>query len=409
MRRADTLRAAAQALFENPARTLLTLLGVIIGVACVVSMAAIGAGAQHRVSEAIGAFGANVLVVNPGATNKDGVSSASGGEKSLTVADAEAIGALTTIREAAPTDFGKVQIVAKDRNWSTTVNGTNVGHFAIRQWKVATGRTFSREEESSAAKVAVLGAVAAERLFGAENPVGQIVRILNTPFTVIGVLKPKGAAFDGQDQDDVAFVPIAAAAVRLIGGANTVNHDAVAYILASARSSDWMEYAVDDITRLLRQRHARAGRADDFTVTTAAAALAAQDASTRTIALLLGAVALISLIVGGISIMNIMLVCVTERTPEIGLRLAVGARPRDIARQFLVEAVVLSAVGGVLGVALGAVAAALVATFLGWPVLIEPQTVIAAVGVAAAFGIAFGWYPARRASLLQPVAALRSR
>ncbi len=409
MRLVDTLRVAAQALVENPVRSLLTLLGVIIGVACVVSMAAIGAGAQQRVAEEIGSFGANVLIVNPGATRKDGVSSASGARKSLTEGDAEAIGALDTIRYAAPSDFGTVQIVAKDRNWSTTVNGTTTRHFAIRQWTIASGRLFSAEEEASAAKVAVIGATAAERLFGTEEPIGEIVRILNTPFTVIGVMAPKGVSFDGQNQDDVVFVPIAAAAVRLIGGANSVNHDAVAYILASARSSDWMRYAVDDVKALLRQRHDRETRDDDFTVTTASAALAAQESSTRTVALLLGSVAFFSLIVGGISIMNIMLVCVTERTSEIGLRLAIGARPRDIERQFLLEAVALSAIGGVFGVVLGSVAAVIVTRVLGWPVFIEPQMIALAVGLAAAFGVAFGWYPARRAAALQPVEALRSR
>ena len=409
MRLVDMLRVAAQALVENPVRTLLTLLGVVIGVACVVSMAAIGAGAQQRITEEIGSFGANVLIVNPGATNKDGVSSASGARKSLTEADARAIGELDTIRYAAPSDFGTVQIVAKDRNWSTTVNGTTTKHFAIRQWTIAAGRVFSVEEETSAAKVAVIGATAAERLFGTDDPIGQIVRILNTPFTVIGVMVPKGVSFDGQNQDDVVFVPISAAAVRLIGGANSVNHDAVAYILASARSSDWMSYAVDDVKALLRQRHDRETRDDDFTVTTASAALAAQESSTRTVALLLGSVALFSLIVGGISIMNIMLVCVTERTPEIGLRLAIGARPRDIERQFLIEAVALSAIGGVFGVVLGVIAAVLVTRVLGWPVFIAPEMIAVSVGLAAAFGVAFGWYPARRAAALQPVEALRSR
>jgi len=409
MRPWDALHAAALALVENPVRTLLTLLGVIIGVACVVSMAAIGAGAQQRISEEIGAFGANVLVVNPGATRKDGVSSATGDQKSLTLADAEAIAGLATTAAAAASDFGKVQVVAKNRNWSTTVNGTNVRHFAIRQWTIGSGRAFSPEEEVSAAKVAVIGATAAEHLFGADDPIGQVVRILNTPFTVIGVMKPKGMAFGGQDQDDVVFVPIAAAAVRLIGGANTVNHDAVAYILASARSSDWMGYAVDDVTRLLRQRHDRGTRDDDFTVTTASSALAAQESSTRTVALLLGSVALFSLLVGGISIMNIMLVCVTERTPEIGLRLAIAARPRDVAFQFLLEATALSALGGLVGVILGSVAAVIVTRVLGWPVLVRPEMVAAALGLAAAFGVGFGWYPAWRASLLQPVDALRAR
>jgi putative ABC transport system permease protein len=407
MKLSDTLSMATAALVGSPVRTLLTLLGIVIGVGCVVSMAAIGAGAQQRVAEQIRSFGANVLLINPGATNQKGVSGATGSRKSLTVGDAEAIGRLSTVENAAPSDFGTVQIVAKDRNWSTTVNGTTSRHFAIRQWGVASGRLFSPYEESSAAKVAVIGATAVERLFGSSDPIGQIVRILNTPFTIIGVLKTKGMSPSGENQDDVVFVPLAAAMVRLIGGANSVNHDAVAFILASARSSDWMPAAVEDIKALLRQRHQREGRDDDFTVTTAAAVLAAQQSSTRTIALLLGSIGAISLIVGGISIMNIMLVCVTERTPEIGLRLAIGARPRDIRRQFLLEAVALSSVGGVAGAVLGSVAAFFVTRVLGWPVLIQPAMVATAVALAAAFGVTFGWYPARRAAALQPVDALR--
>jgi putative ABC transport system permease protein len=407
MRLSDTLSMATTALVGSPVRSLLTLLGIIIGVGCVVSMAAIGAGAQQRVADQIRAFGANVLLINPGATNKDGVSGATGSRKSLTIGDAEAIAALPTVENAAPSDFGTVQVVAKNRNWSTTVNGTTSRHFVIREWGVASGRLFSPYEESSASKVAIIGATAAERLFGSGDPIGQIVRILNTPFTIIGVLKSKGMSPGGQDQDDVVFVPLKAAMVRLIGGANSVNHDAIAYILTSARSSDWITAAAEDIKDLLRQRHERQGRDDDFTVTTAAAALAAQQSSTRTIALLLGSVAAISLIVGGISIMNIMLVCVTERTSEIGLRLAIGARPRDIQRQFLLEAVALCSVGGVVGVILGSVAALSVTRVFGWPILIQPARVAAAVALAAAFGITFGWYPARRAATLQPVDALR--
>ncbi len=407
MRLSDTLSMATTALVGSPVRTLLTLLGIVIGVGCFVSMAAIGAGAQQRVADQIRAFGANVLLINPGATNEKGVSGKTGSRKSLTIGDAEAIGELPAIENAAPSDAGTVQVVAKNRNWSTTVNGTTSSHFPIREWGVASGRLFSPYEESSASKVAIIGATAAKRLFESGDPIGQIVRILNTPFTIIGVLKSKGMSPGGDDQDDVVFVPLEAAMVRLIGGANSVNHDAVAYILASARSSDWITAAVEDIKALLRQRHEREGRDDDFTVTTAAAALAAQQSSTQTIALLLGSVAAISLIVGGIGIMNIMLVCVTERTSEIGLRLAIGARPRDIRRQFLLEAVALSSVGGVVGVILGSVAALLVTRVFGWPVLIQPAMVAAAVALAAAFGVTFGWYPARRAAALQPVDALR--
>jgi putative ABC transport system permease protein len=407
MRLSDTLWMATSALVGNPVRTLLTLLGIVIGVGCVVSMAAIGAGAEAEVADQIRSFGANVLLINPGATKENGVSGASGSRRNLTAGDAEAIGQLATVAYVAPVVFGKVQVVAKNRNWSTTVNGTSLSHFAIREWDLSAGRMFSADEERTAAKVAIIGATTADRLFGTTDPIGQIVRVLNTPFTVVGLLKPKGTSAAGQDQDDVVFVPLAAAMTRLIGGANKVNHDAVDYILAGARSSELMAPAVEDIGDLLRHRHQRVGRGDDFTVTTAAAALAAAQSSTRTVALLLGSVAAISLIVGGISIMNIMLVCVTERTSEIGLRLAIGARPRDIRRQFMVEAAALSTAGGLVGVALGSASAWLVARTFGWPILIQPVTVAAAIVLAAGFGVTFGWYPARRASALQPVQALR--
>ena len=407
MRLSDTLSMATTALVGNPVRTLLTLLGILIGVGCVVSMAAIGAGAQAQVADQIRSFGTNVLLVNPGATKENGVSSASGSRRTLTVDDANAIGQLDTVAFAAPGVRGVVQVVARSRNWSTNINGTSVSYFAIREWEFTAGRMFSADEERTAAKVAIIGATAAERLFGATDPIGQIVRIMNTPFTVVGLLKPKGMSPEGRDQDDVIVVPIMAAMTRLIGGANKVNHDAVDYILAGARSGELMASAVEDIGDLLRQRHLRIGRDDDFTVTTAAAALAAAQSSTRTVALLLGSVAAISLIVGGISIMNIMLVCVTERTSEIGLRLAIGARPRDIRRQFLVEAAALSTAGGLAGVAVGSASAWLVARTFGWPVLIQPATIIAAILLAAGFGITFGWYPARRAATLQPVQALR--
>jgi putative ABC transport system permease protein len=407
MRLSDTLSMATTALVGNPVRTLLTLLGILIGVGCVVSMAAIGAGAQAQVADQIRSFGTNVLLINPGATKENGVSSASGSRRTLTVDDADAIGQLDTIAFAAPGVRGTVQVVAKSRNWSTNINGTSANYFAIREWEFTAGRMFSADEERTAAKVAIIGATAAERLFGATDPIGQIVRILNTPFTIVGLLKPKGMSPEGRDQDDVIVVPITAAMTRLIGGANKVNHDAVDYILAGARSSELMASAVGDIGDLLRRRHQRGGRDDDFTVTTAAAALAAAQSSTRTVALLLGSVAAISLIVGGISIMNIMLVCVTERTSEIGLRLAIGARPRDIRRQFLVEAAALSTAGGLAGVALGSASAWLVARTFGWPILIQPATIVAAIALATGFGVAFGWYPARRAATLQPVQALR--
>ena len=399
---------ALAALMGNPVRTLLTMLGVVIGVGCMVSMVAIGAGAQARVAEQIRAFGAHVLLVNPGAYNRNGARGAVGSRLTLTGEDARAIARLPSVALAAPSVFGAAQIVYGASNWSTTINGTLPDHFEIREWRLKVGRTFSQDDIQTAAKVAIIGSKTAEELFKTEEPVGKVVRILSTPFTVIGVLSEKGVNGSGQNQDDVAFVPISTATLRLIGSANSVNRDTVGYILASARSDADMASAITQIEELLRQRHRTRQVDDDFTVTTAAATMAAQEASTRTISILLGSIAAISLIVGGISIMNIMLVCVTERTSEIGLRLAVGARPRDIRRQFLLEAMALCGAGGILGVMLGYSAAFIIGTQFDWPILLQPEAAVAAVILAGGVGVFFGWYPARRAAALQPVAALKA-
>ncbi len=408
MKLADAIRMALAAIMGNPVRSLLTMLGVVIGVGCMVSMVAIGAGAQARVAEQIRAFGAHVLLVNPGANNRNGVRGAVGSRLTLTGEDARAIARLPSVALAAPSVFGVAQIVYGANNWSTTINGTVPDHFEIREWPLKAGRTFTQEDIQSAAKVAIIGSKAADELFKTEDAVGKGVRILSTPFTVIGVLSEKGVNGSGQNQDDVAFVPISTATLRLIGSANSVNRDTVGYILANARSDDAMASAITQIEDLLRQRHRTREGDDDFTVTTAAATMAAQEASTRTIAILLGSIAAVSLIVGGISIMNIMLVCVTERTPEIGLRLAVGARPKDIRRQFLMEAICLCSAGGVVGVGLGYAAACAVGARFDWPILLQPETAVAAIVLAGGVGTFFGWYPAHRAATLQPVAALKT-
>jgi len=399
---------ALAALMGNPLRTLLTMLGVMIGVGCVVSMVAIGAGAQSRVAEQIRAFGAHVLLVNPGANNRNGVRGAVGSRLTLTGEDARAIQRLPSVALAAPSVFGVAQMVYGANNWSTTINGTVPDHFEIREWPLKTGRPFSQDDIRSAAKVAIIGSKVAGELFKDEAPVGRVIRILSTPFTIIGVLSEKGVNGSGQNQDDVAFVPISTATLRLIGSANAVNRDTVGYILVSAQSDDAMMLATAHIEDLLRRRHHTRSGDDDFTVTTAAATMAAQEASTRTISILLGSIAAVSLIVGGISIMNIMLVSVTERTPEIGLRLAVGARPKDIRRQFLLEAICLCCAGGVIGVALGYAAACAVGARFAWPILLQPEAAVAAVVLAGGVGTFFGWYPACRAAKLQPVAALKA-
>jgi putative ABC transport system permease protein len=408
MKPLDYLALAWAAMRANPIRTFLTMLGIIIGVGSMVSMAAIGAGAQAQVQEQIRSFGANVLMINPSVRNQGGIRKAGNFRRQLTIDDAQEIAKLSSIRAAAPSVAGSAQVVYGGMNWATTVNGTTRDHFDIRGWRLASGRVFEPEEEGGAGKVVVLGSMVAQKLFGDDDPLGKVVRILNTPFVVIGVLREKGFAA-GQNQDDVIFVPLLTAMMRLIGSANAVNRDAVAFILASSKSDDSMDSAILDIDSLMRQRHQiEPGDENDFIVTTAASILAAQEASTRTIAILLGSIAGVSLIVGGISIMNIMLVSVTERTREIGLRLAIGARPRDVRKQFLLEAVVLCIVGGMVGVLLGGIMAFGVAKFVGWRVLLEPQVAAIAVAFAGMVGVFFGYYPAKQAARLQPVIALRS-
>lgn len=408
MRNVDALVMAAAALMANPVRTLLTMLGIVIGVGCVVCMVAIGAGAQARVAAQIRSFGANVILINPGAINKDGARGVGGARHTLSGGDAREIATLSSVAASAPSVFGTVQVVRGNQNWMTTVNGTTADHFDIREWRLKSGRMFSEEDDRAAGKVAILGSTTAEKLFDKEDAVGHVIRILGTPFSVIGVLVQKGASANGQSQDDVVFVPLATAIQRLVGSANMVNRDAVAYILASATSDKDIPEAIAEITTLLRQRHKiLPGQQDDFNVVSAASALAAQQESTRTISILLGSIAAVSLLVGGIGIMNIMLVCVTERTSEIGLRLAIGARPRDVQKQFLFEAVALCTAGGVIGVALGSAAAWAIASRFGWPILIQPWTAVMAVALASIVGVFFGYYPAKRASTLQPVIALK--
>ncbi len=408
MRTADALGMATEALAATPLRTLLAMLGIVIGVGCVVCMVGIGAGAQARVASQIRSFGANVLLINPAIKTKDGVRGADSPRGTLTADDSKAIAALSTVARSAASMFGTAQVVHGSRNWETTVNGTSPDYFDIREWRLKSGRMFVPGEEGTAAKAAILGSAVAGKLFEGEEPVGQIVRILNTPFSVIGTLEEKGASGNSQSQDDVVFVPLLTATRRLFGSASAVNRDAVAYIIASAKSDEAIPGAMREIASLLKRRHGvPANQDEDFAVTSAAAALSAQQESVRTISYLLGSIAAISLLVGGIGIMNIMLVCVTERTPEIGLRLAVGARPGDVQQQFLLEAAVLCTLGGALGAVFGWIAAWAIASSFDWPILIQPWTVVIAVVLSSAIGVFFGYYPAKRASGLQPVVALR--
>jgi len=406
----DSIGIAVAALWAHPLRSLLTMLGIIIGVAAVIAMVAVGAGAQVRVAEQIRTLGSNLLMVQPGSASRGGTRLAGGTRHTLTEDDAVAISEdVPGVLVAAPSVRGSSQIVNGNRNWSAVVNGTTPDYFIAREWSIGKGRAFSAHETGTAAKVALLGTSVAAALFPHAEPVGKTIRIADVPFDVVGVLAEKGADGSGRDQDDIVFVPISTAKLRLLGGAHTVNRGSLNYVLVKVADASRMDAVQAEISGLLRDRHRLAANAPaDFRVWNPAASLAAQHEATRTLSFLLAAIASISLVVGGISIMNIMLVSVTERTREIGVRLAVGARRRDIWRQFLVEAVILCLVGGAIGIALGIAGAAVLSKLAGWSVFIGPEAVAAAVASAAAVGIFFGFYPALRASRLQPMEALRS-
>lgn len=403
------LSIALGALLAHPMRSLLTMLGIIIGVSAVIAMVAVGAGAQTLVEEQIRTLGANLLMVEPGAAQAGGARLAGGTRHTLTEEDAAAIARqLPWVIATAPSVRGTAQAVNGNRNTSTVINGTSPDYFVAREWQAETGQIFSQQDVQTAAKVATLGDSVAKALFGEEDPIGRIIRIADVPFRVIGVLAAKGSSGSGQDQDDVVFVPISTAKLRLLGGANRVSRVSLNYILVKISDAEAGPTIQREIETLLRDRHRLyAGASNDFRVSTPAAAMAAQHESTRTMSTLLAAIASVSLIVGGISIMNIMLVSVTERTREIGLRLALGARRRDIRRQFLAEAAALSLIGGALGIVVGIVGAVLISKVAGWVVFIGPEAVIGAVIFAGTVGVFFGYYPAVKASKLDPIEALR--
>lgn len=401
-----------QSLRMNVLRTLLTMLGMIIGVAALITMLSVGSGAQATIMRQIDTLGANLLMVIPRA-ERDVNGSTGGGRvrpTQLTLYDVEMM--RTTIPEviaAAPALQGQVRLIYNNRNWATGLNGTTADYFFIRDWLLQAGRNFSRREEEGAGKVAIIGATVAERLFGQEDPIGREVRVLNAPMQIIGVLTEKGQSGSGKDQDDIVFVPYKTALLRLGADSRKIAPDSVSYILAKAASNEVVSSAKVAIDTSLRQQHRIASDVDaGFRVVDPVAAMLAQRGSARTIAWLLAAIASISLIVGGISIMNIMLVSVTERTREIGLRLSLGARRRDISRLFLAEALLICSVGGMIGVASGIGSSWLIASVLDWPTLILPSTVLFALMSSAAIGLFFGYFPARKAAGLLPAVALRS-
>ena len=408
MNTAAALRSAWRALASNALRSLLTMLGIVIGVAAVITMVAVGRGATDRVQEQMKGLGSNIMLVLPGGATAAGVRQGAQTRSRLTEEDATAIQVeVPEVQVAAPSSRTTAQVVANNTNWSTTIFGTNNGYLEAREWPLAAGRMFEEAELQGSAKVGLIGTTVAQELFGDADPIDQIVRIRTVPVKIVGVLGRKGQNSMGQDQDDIVVLPISTYRNRLQGG-SPGNVKRVWAINVKVREGQSMQVAEDNIRELLRQRFKVETSADDtFTIRNLSEILEAQEQSSRTMTLLLAAVAGISLLIGGIGIMNIMLVSVTERTREIGLRMAVGARGRDILVQFLIEAVTLSLLGGAAGVLLGAATTWSVGQWAGWQVSMTTASIALAVGFSAAVGIFFGFYPARRASLLQPITALR--
>jgi putative ABC transport system permease protein len=402
------VRIALRALRVNKLRSMLTMLGIIIGVGAVITMIAIGSGAQAQVEEQIKALGTNLIIVLPGSVTSGGVRMGAGSRSSLTEDDAYAMQReLADIQAAAPAVRGTGQVVYAGQNWSTVFYGVTPEYFEVRNWVIASGRGFQPADLSGAGKVVLLGETVARALFGDGDPIGQIVRVRKVPMEVIGVLERKGQSLQGQDQDDVILMPITTARNRVLGGTQAKLRS-VGTISVKVREGADMAHAEAEMRMLLRQRHRlQSGQDDDFTLRNLSEVLGAREESTRIMTLLLAAVASVSLVVGGIGIMNIMLVSVTERTREIGLRMAVGARGKDILSQFLVEAVTLALVGGMCGIALGVGGSYAIAHFAGWRTDLNVDAIILAVGFAAGVGVFFGFYPARKASRLLPIEALR--
>ena len=398
------LRIAIRALSRNKMRSALTMLGIIIGVGAVIAMVGVGQGASQQVQDQISAMGSNMLFVSSGTVNRGGLRLGWGQTKTLVYDDMKAIvQQAPAVKEAAPGSAATAQVVFGGDNWFTNIQGTEPQYFDIRSWSMQEGVSFTESDVTSAADVAVIGNTVRQNLFGADDPIGQTVRISNLPFKVVGVLSAKGqSAAMGQDQDDVIFVPITTLQKKLTG------EPWLRYIVVSAVSKDATYAAQEEITALLRDRHRiRSGQDDDFMVRNLADIAQLADQSSRVMTLLLASIASVSLIVGGIGIMNIMLVSVTERTREIGIRMAVGATEEDVQRQFLIEAVVLSLMGGAAGILFGVGASLLITRLLGWAVLISPVAISVAALFSAAVGIFFGFYPARKAARLDPIEALR--
>ncbi len=403
-----SIRIALRALRVNRMRSALTMLGIIIGVAAVIAMVGVGAGATKRIQDQIQSIGSNLIIILPGSVSTNGVRLGSGAVASLTEDDAKAIAAeCPSVALTAPTVHGGVQVVYGNNNWATNAQGVTPDYMTIRDYTMLYGQFFTTQDVDAAAKTAVLGETVAQNLFGDSDPTGQVVIIKNVPFTVAGVLTPKGQSPTGQDQDNVILLPISTAMQKVLG-ANKANAQAVGSLMVQAISPQAMDSAIQEMEGLLRERHRiLPGQDDDFTIRNLTEVFQAQETSAQVMSILLGAIASVSLVVGGIGIMNIMLVSVTERTREIGLRQAVGAKTRDILLQFLVEAVTLSLLGGIIGIVVGLTASALISHFAHWSTEVSPLSILLAFLFSALVGVFFGYYPARKAAYMDPIEALR--
>ena len=399
----NILKVALRSLGRNKMRSFLTMLGIIIGVGAVIAMMAIGQGAQYNIEQQIATLGTNVLLIFPGSSNQGGVRGGMGSMTSLTADDLEAIKTqCPAVSVASPVIRTGGQVVFGEQNWGTSIMGSNPEYFTIRSWPLALGQYFTEADVRGATKVCVLGQTVADNLFKGGSAVGSVIRVKKMPFRVVGVLSPKGQSAQGSDQDDIVVAPYTTVQKKLMGVTF------LGSIMLSAMSDQAMTDAQNEITELLRVRHKIQPWEDaDFTVRSQTEIASAAEATTRVLTILLASIASISLLVGGIGIMNIMLVSVTERTREIGIRMSIGARGRDILFQFLVEAVVLSMAGGLIGVLLGIGSSLLISNLAGWPTLVSTSSIGLAFLFSAAVGIFFGFYPARKAAQLNPIDALR--
>jgi putative ABC transport system permease protein len=396
---------AWMAMWANRLRTILTMLGMVIGVAAVILMLAVGQGAQQQVQDSIAAMGSNLFIILSGSTTSGGMRTGGGASPTLTLGDAQSIEELPLVVGVAPAASGAAQMVYGSNNWSAQVIGTTPSFLTVRDWHLAYGIEFTESDIRSATRVALLGQTVVKNLFGDEDPIDKTIRIKNSPYLVLGVLAGKGQSLDGRDQDDTVLIPVTTAQRKLFGSqfAGTVR-----YIMTQVESAEAMPQVEKSINHLLRQRHRiREGADSDFSVRNLTAIANTAADTTKVMSLMLGAIASISLLVGGIGIMNIMLVSVTERTREIGIRMAIGARGQDILLQFLLEAIIISVIGCLIGVLLGVGGSYAVGGTTGMLVVVTANSIVTAFVVAAGVGIFFGWYPARKASLLSPIDALR--